>query len=172
MIPNNTTQLMIRNCMQLYKHCATSTGAITCCLKSVEIEAADALSRRVSLSSIMSIKDIFLDVQSGRSDTVDSFRLEKSYQFRANKLCIPRTSMWDFIVWEIYAGGLVSYFGRDKTIEEVERQFYWPSSKKDVAKIVSTCNTCQLVKQKRQNTVLYTPLPVSNCSLQDISMDL
>jgi hypothetical protein len=66
---------------------------------------------------------------------------------------------------------LAGHFGRDKTIEEVERQFYWPSLKKDVAKIVSTCNTCQLAKQKRQNTSLYTPLPVPSCPWQDVSMD-
>ena len=44
--------------------------------------------------------------------------------------------MKDFLVWEIHVGGLVGHFRRDKTIEEVERQFYWPSLKRDVAKIV------------------------------------
>lgn len=43
-------------------------------------------------------KDIFLDLQNGQSDTVDGFRLEEGYLFRANKLCIPRTSVRDFIV--------------------------------------------------------------------------
>ncbi|XP_042960456.1 uncharacterized protein LOC122295180 [Carya illinoinensis] len=108
-------------------------------------------------------RDIFLTLQSGQSDITDGFRLEEGYLFRANKLCIPRTSVWDFIVWEVHAGGLARHFGRDKTIEEVEREFYWPSLKKDVAKIVSTCNTYQLAKQKRQNTGLYMPLPVPSC---------
>ncbi|XP_022852741.1 uncharacterized protein LOC111374317 [Olea europaea var. sylvestris] len=93
-------------------------------------------------------KDIFLDLQGGQSNSTDGFRLEK---------------VQDFIVWEVHAGGLAGHFGRDKTIEEVERQFYWPSLKRDVAKIVSICNTCQLAKQKKQNTGLYTPLPVPNC---------
>ncbi|XP_022865844.1 uncharacterized protein LOC111385657, partial [Olea europaea var. sylvestris] len=110
------------------------------------------------------LKDIFLDIQRGQLGTTDGFRLEEGYLFRANKLCIPRTSVRDFIAWKIHVGGLADHFGRDKTIEEVERQFYWPSLKKDVAKIVSTC---QLSKQKKQNTGLYTPLPVPNCPLQD-----
>lgn len=50
--------------------------------------------------------------------------------------------MRNFIVWKIYAGGLAGDFGRDKTIEEIECQFYWPSLKKFVAKIVGTCKTC------------------------------
>lgn len=28
------------------------------------------------------------------------------------------------IVWKIHAGGLARYFGHDKTIEEILRQFY------------------------------------------------
>ncbi|XP_022843218.1 uncharacterized protein LOC111366752 [Olea europaea var. sylvestris] len=84
--------------------------------KGVENQVVDALSRRVSLLSIMSVKvigferlkedyescpnfkDIFLDLQGGQSDTTDGFRLEECYLFRVNKLCIPRTSVRDFIV--------------------------------------------------------------------------
>ena len=79
--------------------------------------------------------------------------------------------MRDFLVWEIHAGGLVGHFGRDKTIEEVECQFYWPGLKRGVAKIVGQCRTCQLAKHRKQNTGLYTPLPVPNRPWQDVSMD-
>ncbi|XP_022891965.1 uncharacterized protein LOC111406828 [Olea europaea var. sylvestris] len=89
----------------------------------VENQAADALSRRVSLLSIMSVKvigferfkkdyeacpdfkDIFLDLQRGQSAAKDGFCLEGGYLFRANKLCISRTSVRDFIVWEVHAEG-------------------------------------------------------------------
>jgi hypothetical protein len=157
--------------------------------KGVENQAVDALSRRSFLLFVMNakvigferlkeeydscpdFKDIFLALQSGQSDTTDGFSLEVGYLFKTNKLCIPRTSVRDFIVWETHAGGLARHFGHDKTIEEVERQFYWPSLKKDVAKIASTYNTCQLAKQKRQNTGLYTLLPIPSCPWQDVSMD-
>ena len=56
--------------------------------------------------------------------------------FKANNLCIPRTSVRDFLVWEVYAGGLSRHFGRDKTVEEVKRQFYWLSLKRDVTKMI------------------------------------
>ena len=79
--------------------------------------------------------------------------------------------MRDFLVWEIHARGLVSHFGRDKTIEESERQFYWPSLKRGIAKIVGQCGTCQLAKHCRQNTGLYTPLPMPDRPWQDVSMD-
>lgn len=53
----------------------------------------------------------------------------------------------------------------------MEDRFFWPSLKRDVAKIVERCRTCQLAKHKRQNTGLYTPLPVPHAPWQDISMD-
>jgi len=63
------------------------------------------------------------------------------------------------------------HFGRNKTIEAVEHHFYWPSLKRDVARLVRQCRTCQLAKQRKQNTGLYTSLPVPNCPWQDVSMD-
>ena len=58
-----------------------------------------------------------------------------------------------------------------KTIEEVERQFYWPGLQRGVAKIVGQCCICQLAKYRKQNTSLYTPLPVLDHPWQDVSMD-
>ena len=102
---------------------------------------------------------------------LDDYTLQDGYLFKANKLCIPQSSVRDFLVWEIHAGGLVSHFGRDKTIEEVEHQFYWPGLKRGVAKIIGQRRTCQLAKHCKQNTSLYTPLPMPDCPWQDVSMD-
>ena len=60
---------------------------------------------------------------------------------------VPQTSVQDFIVWEVHAGGLASHFEKNKTIAQVEEQFYLPSLKRDVANIVSQCCTCQMAKQ-------------------------
>ena len=79
--------------------------------------------------------------------------------------------MRDFLVWEIHAGGLVGHFRRDKTIEEMERQFYWPGLKRGISKVVGQCRTCQLAKHRKQNTGLYTPLLVPDRLWQDVSMD-
>ena len=71
----------------------------------------------------------------------------------------------------MHVGGLAGYFRRDKTIALVEDRFYWPSLKNDVARIVTQCRTCQLAKAKKQNTGLYTPLPVPHEPWKDVSMD-
>ena len=53
----------------------------------------------------------------------------------------------------------------------MEHQFYWPGLKRGVAKIVGQCRTCQLAKHHKQNTGLYTPLPVPDHLWQEVSMD-
>ena len=71
----------------------------------------------------------------------------------------------------IACDGLIRHFRNEKTIETVEYKFYWPSLKRDVAKHIGRCHICQLAKQQKQNTGLYTSLPVPNCLWQDVSMD-
>ena len=120
----------------------------------VENKAVDALSRRVSLLSIMSVKvtrfeqlkdyykscpnfgELYTSLSNASRPILDDYTLQDDYLFKANKLCIPRLLVRDFLVWEIHARGLVGHFGRDKTIEKMEHQFYWPGLKRGVAKIV------------------------------------
>ena len=108
----------------------------------VENKAADALSQRVSLLSIMSVKvtgfeqlkddyescpdfgALYTSLSNAARAIPDDYALQDGYLFKANKLCNPRYSVRDFLVWEIHAGGLAGHFSRDKTIEEVESQFY------------------------------------------------
>ncbi|XP_075640578.1 uncharacterized protein LOC142612363 [Castanea sativa] len=122
----------------------------------VENKVADALSRRVSLLSVVSVKvtgferlkddyescpdfrELYTSLSNASRPILDDYTFQDGYLFKSNKLCIPRSSVRDFLVWEIHAGGLAGYFARDKTIEQVERQFYWPGLKKGVAKIVGT----------------------------------
>ena len=113
----------------------------------VENKAADALSRRAFLLSLLDAKvvgferlkedyescpdfrDPYLALSSDPSISLDDYTIREGFLFRAPKLCIPRTSVRDFLVWEIHAGGLARHFGHDKTIEEVESPFYWPTLK-------------------------------------------
>ena len=71
----------------------------------------------------------------------------------------------------MHVGGLAGHFRRDKTIALVEDRFYWPSLKRDVARIVAQCRTCQIAKAKKQNTSLYTFLPVPHEPWKDVSID-
>ena len=154
-----------------------------------ENRVADALSRRTMLLNCVSTEvvgferlkeeyefcpdfgKIYESVKLGPSTEFSEYVLRDGYLFKGNRLCVPKTSLRDFLIWEIHAGGLAGHFGRNKTILAVEDQFYWPSLKKNVARVVAQCRTCAVAKQPRQNTRLYTPLPIPDCPWQDLSMD-
>ena len=130
----------------------------------VENKVADALSRQVFILTKMStavngferlkteyescpdFHEIYVELKDGTTREVDGFVLYDRYLFLGRKLCIPRTSLREFLVWELHTDGLAGHFGNEKTIEAVEYKFYWPSLKRDVIHVVR-CHICQLAKQ-------------------------
>ena len=114
---------------------------------------------------------IYNEVSNDNRQEYLDFLVENGYLFKVTKLCVPRTSFRDLLIWEMHADGLAGHFERDKTIALVEDRFYWPSLKRDVARIVAQCRTWQIAKAKKQNTGLYTPLHVPHEPWKDVSMD-
>ena len=130
----------------------------------VENKVTDALSRRIFILTKMSMVvnnfeklkaeyescpnfyEIHAILIDGSTREVDGYTLHGRYLFLGRKLCIPRTSLKEFLVWELHADGLAGYFRNEKTMEAVEYQFYWSGLKRDVTKHVGKCNTCQLAK--------------------------
>ena len=114
----------------------------------VENKVADALSRRVMILVAMSrevtgfdrlideyelcpdLREIYIVLRDGPTREMNRFLLHDGYLFRFYKLCISRTSLMDFLSWELHAGGLAGYFGQNKTTEAVEHRLYWPSLKR------------------------------------------
>lgn len=62
--------------------------------------------------------------------------------------------------------------GRDRTLDLVKRQFYWPGMKDEVARFIRNCRICQRSKAPRDKyNGLLQPLPVPEQRWRDISMD-
>ena len=98
----------------------------------VENKVVDALSRRVSLLSVMSVKvtgfkrlnddyesrpnfgELYTSLSNAPRPILDDYTLQDGYLFKANKLCIPWCSVKDFLIWEIHVGGLAGHFGTYK----------------------------------------------------------
>ena len=133
----------------------------------VENKAADALSCRVFILTKLStavngferlkieyescsdFHEIYAELKDGITREVDRFVLHDGYLFTGRKICISRTSLRKFLVWELHTGSVAEYFGNEKTIKAVEYRFYWPSLKLDVAKHIGRCYICQLAKQQK-----------------------
>ena len=92
--------------------------------------------------------EIYAELKDGITRKVNGFVLHDGCLFLDYKLCIIRTSLRKFLIWELHAGGLGRHFENEKTIEVVMYRFYWPSLKYDVTKHFGRCYICQLVKQR------------------------
>ena len=63
--------------------------------------------------------------------------------------------------------------GRHITLELVQRQFWWPSGRRDVYRYVDTCTSCQFNKASTQKPAgLSKPLQIPDNPWQSMSMDL
>jgi hypothetical protein len=69
----------------------------------------------------------------------------------------------------VFAG----HMGRDKTEEQVRRQFYWRGMTEDIGNFIKTCQVCQAHKYKQHaKHGLCTPLALATRPFWSISLDL
>jgi hypothetical protein len=108
-----------------------------------ENQVADALSRKSLLLTTLAVEVMAfqelktqykLDPDFGSIYNVlcmqphkpyDHFSLMDGYLFKGTKLCLPKTSIREFVIRELHSGGLAGHFGRDKTIALVEDRFFF-----------------------------------------------
>ena len=123
---------------------------------------ADALSRKsvllnqleVKIPGLEYIKELYatdlvfaepyLKCQEGKG--WDKYHLHDGFLFRANKLCVPDSSIHLLLLLESHMGGLMGHFGREKTYMLLSDHFYWPKMRRDVERLVQRCTTCHKAK--------------------------
>ncbi|KAK1609365.1 hypothetical protein QYE76_033038 [Lolium multiflorum] len=112
---------------------------------------ADALSRKTMLLTHLDVKipglEVLCDLYATDHDFAEPYRLcvmgkawEKyhihdGFLFRANKLCVPESSVRLLLLQESHAGGLMGHFGREKTLLMLADHFYWPKMRRDVDRV-------------------------------------
>ncbi|KAK1618191.1 hypothetical protein QYE76_023708 [Lolium multiflorum] len=77
----------------------------------------------------------------------DDFYLHDGYLFKANKICIPESSLRKLLLQESHGGGLMGHFGREKTYAMLSTHYYWPRMYRDVERLCRRCTTCLQAKE-------------------------
>ena len=90
---------------------------------------------------------------------------------KANKLCIPESSLRLLLLQEAHGGGLMGHFGRDKTFATLSKNYFWPKMFCAVSRVTTRCSTYRKSKPKAQSHGLYMPLPIPYQPWENISMD-
>jgi hypothetical protein len=119
-------------------------------IKGKENVVADALSRKCMLVTQLElnvigfehIKDLYEHDSSFLTPyakclphkTWEQYYLKDGYLMRANKLCIPESSLRLLLLQEAHGGGLMGNFGRDKTFATLSKNYFWPKMFRDVSR--------------------------------------
>jgi hypothetical protein len=87
-----------------------------------------------------------------------------------DKICIP-TNEQVHVIKEAHTSLISQNFGVGKTLENLQRFFYWPRMKEIVTKYVKGCVLCSTCKPTNIKLGLYIPLHVPSHPWESISMD-
>src|SRR5438128_1564585 len=89
------------------------------------------------------------------------------------KLCVPDIkSLRETILREAHDSAYSIHPGSTKMYQDLKEYYWWYGMKRDVAKYVALCDTCQRVTAEHQRPAgLLQPLKIPEWKLEEISMD-
>ena len=100
------------------------------------------------------------------------YRLLDDLLYRDTKLVIPSQSIQESLVQLAHNGPLGGHLGRDKTLERLQRCYYWTIMSYDVQQYCRTCPGCQLNKPSHEKPIgLLHPLPIPGRPWESIGID-
>jgi hypothetical protein len=76
----------------------------------------------------------------------NKYVLPDGFLYRANKLCVPASSVHLLFLQEAHEGGLLRHFGVKKIEDVLAAHFFWPKMRHDVEHYMSRCMTCNKAK--------------------------
>jgi hypothetical protein len=91
-----------------------------------------------------------------------------------HRICIPANlALKTKIMQECHDTATSGHLGRDKTIEQIKRRFYWTAMDDEITKYVTGCDTCQRTKSDQPLTPgLLKPMPIPPFCWHTVGHDL
>ena len=90
-----------------------------------------------------------------------------SLYYHGDRLYMPDDlALQTRILHECHDAPTGGHLGKDKTIEQVKRRFYWPGMDEEIQQYVTSCDACQRNKPSQQAKMgLLQPLPIPDSSV-------
>jgi hypothetical protein len=64
-----------------------------------------------------------------------------------NRLCVPDIkSIWELILKEAHETTNFIHLGSEKMNQDLKKRFWWYNMKREIAKYVAICDSCQRIK--------------------------
>ena len=128
---------------------------------------------RVLQQADKTISDRVAQLTSGDDNNRKEYHVQGGLLHKEGRVVIPKDpAVCSQVLRMHHNDPLAGHFGKDKTTKLVERKYWWPDIKKDVAEYVKYCAVCQRTKAKRHRPYgELTSLPLPERPWQEISMD-
>ena len=140
----------------------------------------DALSRQFSPAKrdgeerpVISASRIVASIQWGIEAKVRRAQQDEPGPDRVRPRClfVPRSVRSEVLQWG-HASHITAHPGTRRTLEFLQRRFWWPGMARDVASFVGACSVCARSKNPHQRPQgLLHPLPIPHRPWSHISMD-
>jgi len=92
---------------------------------------------------------------------------------RVARLYVPQGNLRQQLLQEAHDIPIAGHLGRAKTLERLERHFFWPKMSAHVHLYTRTCPVCQKAKTFTQRPIgLLHPLPTPSQKWEQVSLDL
>ena len=116
--------------------------------------------------------NIISQLASAKHPKPPAFSTTDGLLLHQNLVYVPPGSLRLKVTQSCHDSPLSGHFGFGKTLELINRNYWWPQQWKMVKHFIRTCNTCARTKSNRHKPYgLLEPLPVPNRPWDSISMD-
>jgi hypothetical protein len=152
------------------------------CHSSELLTVAPADSAAASINSVASLQEdirlaaladaVYQDALVRRLPRDGALRVDNGRVYHGDRVYIPASlPLQTRILLECHDAS--GHLGKDKTMEQVKRRFYWPGMDETVRRYVTSCDACQRNKPSQQAPMgAMMPLPIPTRPWQQVSMDL
>jgi hypothetical protein len=113
------------------------------------------------------------DVRRSKKISLSECELRENRLYYRSRLVVPdHDELKIKLLRHVHDSPMGGHAGRAKTLEVLQRQYYWPSMHETVRRYVKSCHTCSRTKASREKYHgLLKPLPVPERRWADLSVD-
>ena len=114
-----------------------------------------------------------LVLQKDTKEFKDKYTFKDNLVYYQDKIYIPVNPELQYkILHEHHDSPLAGHLGIEKTIKNIQWDYYWPNMLKEIKEYVQSCDLCQRNKSSNQTPAgLLQPLPIPTKKFEQVTMD-
>jgi len=115
-------------------------------------------------------QELYSNLSQGHQVKELNYHVHDNMLYHLGKLCVPKGERVN-VTREAHTSLIAGHFSVSKTMENIQRYFYWLRMLESVSRFIRSFSLCAFNKPSNRKLGLYTPLPVPPCPWESVSID-